>query len=789
MTAHIRILSSWKTIQSMHIRISGSWKNVISGFIRIGSQWKQFFSSLVAPTIQQQVTISQFTDSGSGFVTLTGTNYHWTNSTSLTYFFEWSTDGGSTWFTINTGSITNPSSGSSNTKTYEVQISNTSPNIDNLYRFRVFAQNSTLSTSSTSNSTTISTPRNITISFYSKTFNSITVQFNTPAYAGSYQIRIGSNTYQSVLGTVVGGQTRVTASNLNSSTSYDIRVTPYTGGLGSTLGVAFNKGYPGNESNSINATTDAPPLPIQNSAPSAPIGSGLVFTAMSSGSSGTYNNIVGSPTTVLINLIRTTTPTNGSTTPQGTVRSNLYEVTQLDARETRQNFYTRDAVTGLNGTIYYYYSSPITAFVGTVTDNFNRVVSSGLGTSSSQYVYSSYSNLSSSWSTNGSVANNSTAVAFATAATNYPLQTMEVNNPNRTYSIGIPNGNGGGIGVAYWVTGSGSWWATIPYYTFATSTTNTCNTPVTSYSCNTPVTSSSCTGSAISTDSSGTGCGGCAVSSSTSTTFTWSTVASSTTTTFSCGPIVNESSDPGTVVTCTQASDVGKPCSKFFVGEFGVSWQVSRCGSSSSTQYTCDGAGSGSSCPTSFTFEPGPTNVGTRCSECTSSTTTSYSCNTLAESTSCSGSAISTDSSGTGCGGCPVTESTSCSGSAISTDSSGTGCGGCPVSSATSTTYFTFLDIVSSGSLMSTKQLTSNTFSGFYSSAGYSRIYSHSTIINNNTITARGFNSSGVQIGTDLVYTASSPTKTGVLGDTSAGVIKGHTNDLNGNAYDNLSMQ
>jgi hypothetical protein len=46
--------------------------------------------------------------------------------------------------------------------------------------------------------------------------------------------------------------------------------------------------------------------------------------------------------------------------------------------------------------------------------------------------------------------------------------------------------------------------------------------------------------------------------------------------------------------------------------------------------------------------------------------------------------------------------------------------------------------------------MASSTSSGAYSSAGYTRIYQHSSDINNNTIIAKAFNSAGVQIGSNF---------------------------------------
>jgi hypothetical protein len=781
---------SWRQIKKAWVYASNAWQPIKKGWVWVSNEWKLFFSGENVPQIESQVTISQSTNSTNGLVTLTGRNFHWTDALSLTYYFEWSSDGGSVWTQLSTGSINNPSSGTFNEVTHIVQVNQTSPAIDNLYRFRVYAVNITLNNSSTSTSTTISTPRNIVWAvtpITSITYNSATLNFSGGLYSNSYRVRIvntsdNTTTYQTISGSPG------TITGLTQSKNYTVYITGYTG--------SSANGYPGNESDGQSFSTPAAPTPIQVTAPTAPVGNGLAFTPMASGSSGTYNNIVGSPTKTLITLISTTTPTNGSTTAQGTVRSELYEVTQDDADllgGSRLSFYTRDAVTGLNGTVYYYYSTAVIAFIGTVTDNFNRSVASGLGTSSSSYIYSSYSNLSSSWSVNGSTAINNTTVALGASATSHPLQTLEVNNPNRTYKISIPGGTSGGIGVAYWVTAAGSWWATYPFYSSATSTTYSCNTPVTtiSYSCYTPVSSISYTCNTpqqVTTYS----CGGSATTSFCPDNFTTEYNASTvgrrcsgcttnTSNSYTCGPIQNVSSDPGTVIACNTPSDNGKPCYKFFVGEFGILWQVRYCSVTTSTSYSYNTVSSS----TSTTCSGGPISTdasGTGCGGCSVSSSTV---------TSCSGGPISTDASGTGCGGCGVSSSSSvsCTGGPISTDASGTGCGGCGVSSSTTTSYFTYLNIASNGSLVQTQLITSNTFSGVYSSAGYSRIFSHSSTINNNTITAKAFNSSGVQIGSDFVFTATNPTKTGVLGDTSAGVIKARSADLVGNSYDDLLIQ
>ena len=776
---------SWRNIKKAWVYVNSSWQPIKKGWVWVSNQWRQFFSGEDIPQIESQVTISQSSPNPTtALITLTGRNFHWTNALTLTYYFEWSTDGGSNWTTLSTGNINNPASGTFNEVTHIVTSAQASPNIDNLYRFRVFAVNITLTNSSTSGSTTISTPRNITWSTPPITnilYNAATLNFTSGGFANSYSVRIVNTSSSTTSYQTISGSPG-TITGLSSSSNYTVYITGYTG--------SSANGYLGNESVGQSFTTPAPPAPTQITAPGAPVGNGLAFTPMAAGTSGSYNNISGSPVTVLVKLISTSTPTNGSTTAQGGVLANLYEVTQPDATTTVQKFYTRDEVTALNGTKYYYYSTAVTAFVGTITDNFNRTVPSGLGTSSSSYIYSSFSNLSSSWSTNGTVANNSTAVAFGAQATSYPMQTIELNNPNRTYSIKSPNGSSGGVGVAYWVTGAGSWWATIPFYSSSTSTTYSCNTPVTSYSCNTPQSTTSYTCNTPQTVTTY-GCGGSASTSFCPDDFTTeynaSTVgrrcsgcSSTTSYSYSCGTDQYVSSDPGTVVACNSPSHNGQPCYKLFVGEFGIQWLVRYCSVSSTTSYSYSvvNSNTSTSCTGPQASNPGPNGNG--CNGCPLSQT---------PVSTCTGSTIATDQFGTGCGGCTPSSSVSCSGSLISTDSSGSGCGGCTPSPSTQTSYFTFLNIVNSGSLVATQAINTNVFSGPYSSAGYSRIYSHTTIVNNNTITAKGYNASNVQMGSDLVYTATNPTKVGAIGDTSGGVIKGYTADLNGNTYDDLSIQ
>ena len=245
---------AWKTVSIMSVRVGGVWKTVTQGYVRVGSAWKLFYSYGVTPSIASPVTISQSTDAFTGLVTLTGTNYHWSNATSLTYKFEQSTDAGVTWSQLVSGSIANPAV--SNTQTYSVS-SGVVTNIDNLYRFSVTGVNSTYSTSytSTSGSTTISGARDLTSITAGGTASSLTLIVSwtspSPSYTGSYLVSSSTDgvSYSTL------SETTSTYAYLFSAvpgTTYYFKVVPYTGGVYS----GSVTGYAGNAS-----TTSAPTVP------------------------------------------------------------------------------------------------------------------------------------------------------------------------------------------------------------------------------------------------------------------------------------------------------------------------------------------------------------------------------------------------------------------------------------------------------------------------------------------------------------------------------------------------
>ena len=105
--------STWSKTLNVYVKTATStWSKITKAWIKTASGWNQWFGA--GPTIQYPVTIS--TSSSSYPATLTGTNYHWYNATSLTYQFAYSTDN-STFYTLVSGTATNPAVGSSNTNT------------------------------------------------------------------------------------------------------------------------------------------------------------------------------------------------------------------------------------------------------------------------------------------------------------------------------------------------------------------------------------------------------------------------------------------------------------------------------------------------------------------------------------------------------------------------------------------------------------------------------------------------------------------------------------------------
>jgi hypothetical protein len=191
-SANIKVGSLWKPVQGISVKVSSSWQAVKSGWVKTVAGWKQFFASALTPSIESQVLITKTLQTDNTY-TLSGTNYHWIDYNTLTYYFEYSTDQVS-WSTLSTGTPTNPGSGSSNTQG-PISVDNLYINAGtNYFRYRVYAVNSTYSTSanSTSSSTIIYGPAKPTISSVSISGSggtySGTVSWGSATNASSYRV-------------------------------------------------------------------------------------------------------------------------------------------------------------------------------------------------------------------------------------------------------------------------------------------------------------------------------------------------------------------------------------------------------------------------------------------------------------------------------------------------------------------------------------------------------------------------------------------------------------------------
>jgi len=128
-------------------------------------------------------------------------------------------------------------------------------------------------------------------------------------------------------------------------------------------------------------------------------------------------------------------------------------------------------------------------FASKVQDAFNRASTvTGLGTADSGQVWTA---LRGNWRVSGS-----NSAISDDAASSYPIASANLGNTDISAQADVS----GGTGVAFWVTDSGSWWATYPQYTQATSAiVGSCTTPQSfSYyysTWNTTVSGTSCSGS------------------------------------------------------------------------------------------------------------------------------------------------------------------------------------------------------------------------------------------------------------------------------------------------------
>lgn len=249
----------WKTITKVMVAVNVNgvrrWKSVnkimVAVLVNGVRRWKTLLFG--TPTIAQRVEIEQ-TTSLDYVVTLVGYNYRWNNFNSATYEFQKSINGGVTWTAEDSGTITNPSIGSSNTKTYVLY--SITPNVANIFRFSVSAYSSGggLGTS-TSLNTTVQGVRDITnLSGTSSNSSTVSLSWTAPQYALSQQVqyKLNSSSTWTNYGTLGSTANSVIVSGLTHSQTYNFRILPFSG---LNLG-----GYSGNYSNTASVTVQAEQL-------------------------------------------------------------------------------------------------------------------------------------------------------------------------------------------------------------------------------------------------------------------------------------------------------------------------------------------------------------------------------------------------------------------------------------------------------------------------------------------------------------------------------------------------
>lgn len=462
--------SSWESIKKIYRKSGSSWEQIKKVYRKAGTLWELVFSGTVGPT-SQNVEVIQSTNSTTWLITLTGKYYHWNNADVINYEINRSIDGGSTWTTVDSGSgIVNPSSGSYQTIVYELDNDPTDvvANNTNIFQFKVIAtESATGLTASLVADTTIYAPENITVTLVSKTYNSVNISWNASANAQKYLIYSKPNSAPSFTEShyvkVISG-TSTTISGLSSNSTYDFMVIPITG-VSNTY-----RGYLGNPAYLNDITTEQVTAPTQTVAPTKGAGNGKFGTLVYKGSPGTYTNALNVDTR-LVYLNSATTPSNSTTTDLAIASvSSPHTVNQADFTHVSRRFYTQDDVTALDGTThYYYYSQAITAYVDDMSDTFDRAnAGGGLGTTSTGLQYdANRSNYVSTWAILSNKAYSSQSVSSNSISN--PMQAIEAGG--RYDIIGgldYPN-NGGGYGIAFWVTSANSWWAASTYYNQVTS--------------------------------------------------------------------------------------------------------------------------------------------------------------------------------------------------------------------------------------------------------------------------------------------------------------------------------
>lgn len=800
MTVYRKNGTSWQAIANIYRKVGTSWTQIKSVYRKVGTTWVKVFSGLSAPKISKQVEISQSDpNSTTALITLTGKNYPWTGADTLTYKFDKSTDG-LTFETpaLETSTITNPTT--SNSKPYLIPADKLTANVANTFRFSVTGVKTSNNATTISSATTIiygiddvavtNTGQGVTDLTFSWTGGA-----NASGFIYQYQTYI-NNVEGTWSSSVYTTSNSVNIPNINGNTKYRIRVRGVSGSSTS------NQGYLGNWYYQV-GTTNAAPEPTVVYYP-AILGTPTPGNNLNK-YAGSYTNIK-SGTSVYTGIYAVTTdtaPTQGQDfsgaalkdgweiySPSVPESTYTYTVTQNDATTVSYRFYAVDRVTAIDGTYRYYYSNKLTSYIPTVTDNFNRTVNGGIGQMSSGYYYTGPST-SPSWSVNGSQALSSATPTWGSGPDSWGLRTLELGGDiDRDISVKFP-GNIGGLGIAYWATASNSWWA---------STANT-------YS--ELRSSESCTGTEITTDSNGTGCGGCATTSSDSITYTCDgTVISATgtsdpachgctatsSTTYPCGTAANYSTliNTGTgegdrCGTYTGPFTDGPNCTGPYAN-YSTGTLSTACGGKCSCtgpyggDYTC-GPNTKTSTTAGGIYSPSAANVGLRCSSVAGQTSpytysivtynpVYYTCRVSLCSTYYTYAVRGKSTTYS----CKPKENTTTTYK-------------CNPNVVTSTTYYNTEIVVFSASgsavyLESSADVDSSTSS-------YATVWGMKVNLSGNTITTSLYSDTGLnnQIGNSLVYTPSSPVRSLSNGYSGAGLAKGPTDaSVRGDKFDDLSI-
>lgn len=282
MPIHLRN-STWKEAAALYVRSNSLWKAVSAAYLRVNGVWREIFGA-GTPAISTKVTLTRTRDNSTYLYTLTGTNYHWTGTpTSLDFAIQRSIDSQATWADISYGTITNPSTGSSVTKTYELRniTNDLAPNVINYYRFVVNATKGALTGTSTSNitaDTTIQGPTDIVLTGSSGL--QATLSWTASTGASNYLVFYGTTSNPT---TFYGVQSTTSLSYSGTlGTTYYWKVIPITG-ISNTV-----RGYTGNDSNIVSTTiTSKLATPIAGTVTQTLDG---FYFAITSGSFSTSNN-------------------------------------------------------------------------------------------------------------------------------------------------------------------------------------------------------------------------------------------------------------------------------------------------------------------------------------------------------------------------------------------------------------------------------------------------------------------------------------------------------------------